>query len=870
MLLTFDDDKQKKRIEELYKKEEEDLARILSKKYGIPYIDLTVQTIDTNGLRLIPEDEARDAKLAIFDLVGRKIRIAVLSPSREKTQSVVKMLEGHGYLIERYLVSTQSLERAWSRYKDISYATESKAGSLDIANKEIEGLTKDIKSIEDVRKMISDVIKMKKSFKISRIVEVIAAGAISIGASDIHIEPEEFDTRVRFRLDGVLVDVTRLDIDTFKLLLSRIKLLSGMKLNVKNVSQDGRFTIHLTDSEIEIRSSILPGSYFETIVMRILDPESIGVPLENLGIRESLLEIFLKEIDKPNGMILNTGPTGSGKTTTLYAFLKKKKSPEVKIITIEDPIEYHLPGIVQTQVDNKKGYNFASGLKSSLRQDPDVIMVGEIRDLETAETAVHAALTGHLVFSTLHTNNAVGAFARLIDLGINPKILTSAINLVIAQRLVRRLCPECRKQVTLSPEKISVLKKVYDSIKTAPVPWSETFYEPQGCPECNGLGYKGRIGIYEAVTTNKEVEEVLQRNPSEREIKNAAMSQGIMDMAQDGVIKIIQGITTLAEVERVVDIRTGEGFQENIKIAEVVVPDFKKDEIILEKEPPKTMNPPIGEKSDSETDKTEIDLAEEKEKISDQIRDEVIPIKDSKEEPDDFSSKKIVEESTAKESPVKKVMEKNNVASTDKKHHVSRPDIVIKKTITRIPKPKLTIVDDAWLEIEKNKKAEALEKIQEEERVKRERDRRKNQEELFNLRREQKEREAQEKILAKEKKAEEKKLENNRLKSQKRIEDEESSISFIEDGADKLSPVKTMRTESPSPIKDPKEDMPYFIEEEPDNFSSKKIVEESTAKENTAQKDETLSKFIIDDEDEELIRKSWNTFDEDEEDTLAF
>ena len=562
MTIHFDESKQNSRVADLHKREEEDLAAILSDRYGIPYADLSGFSIDTDGLRLIPEDTARASRAAGFDLVGKKLKLAIMSPNREETQALIKDLENRGYIVSTYLVSTASLDRAWSRYKDISFATETKAGSLDISSEEMSKFIKDVKSIESVRELINDVMKMNKAFRISRIVEIILAGAIATGSSDVHIEPEENDVRVRFRLDGVLTDIVRLDIETYKLILSRIKLLSGMKLNVKNNSQDGRFSIVIDQSEIEIRSSILPGAYNESIVMRLLNPDSIAVTLESLGMEPYLLEIFMREINKPNGMVLNTGPTGSGKTTTLYAFMRNKKTPAIKIITIEDPIEYHLEGIVQTQVDNKKGYDFAKGLKSSLRQDPDVIMVGEIRDIETAETAIHAALTGHLVFSTLHTNNAAGAFTRLIDLGINPKILTSAINVAIAQRLVRRLCQSCRKEIPIPENRRATIEKLYNTMPQKLVPLSNTMYEAVGCHECNGLGYKGRIGIYEAVISDKSIEEVLQTNPSEREIKLVAQKQGILDMAQDGLVKVLKGITTLEEVDRVVDLDNREGYND--------------------------------------------------------------------------------------------------------------------------------------------------------------------------------------------------------------------------------------------------------------------------------------------------------------------
>lgn len=563
MMAQFaDEELRDTRVAELYRREEEDLAKILSRKYQIPYADLSRITIDTDGLRTLEEEEARSAKVAVFDLIGKRVRVAMLAPGREDTQKIVKKLEDKGLIVEPFMVSTQSLNRAWERYKEISYASNTKEGMLEISSKDIENFINEVHKIEDVKALIEEIVQMKKSFRISRIVEIIMAGAIALGASDIHIEPEEEIIIIRFRLDGVLIEVVQMDQETYHLLLSRIKLLSGMKLNIKETAQDGRFSVAIGEREIEIRSSTLPGNYGESVVMRLLDPASIQVKIQDLGVPEKLMKVFMEVLARPNGMILNTGPTGSGKTTTLYAFLRLKKTPEIKIITIEDPIEYHLSGIVQTQVDNEKGYDFATGLKKTLRQDPDVIMVGEIRDLETAETAVHAALTGHLVFSTLHTNNAAGTFTRLIDLGVNPKILTSAISLAIAQRLVRRLCQECKEETTISGEDLALMKEVYESIKTEKeVPWSEKSFKAKvgGCEKCNNTGYKGRIGVFEAVMSDKKVEEALESNPSEREIKESAEHQGILDMAQDGVIKILKGMTDLDELKRVVDLSSRSG-----------------------------------------------------------------------------------------------------------------------------------------------------------------------------------------------------------------------------------------------------------------------------------------------------------------------
>ena len=551
-MVEFNEKEQEQRVEELRKREEEELARILSGKYGVQYADLSQGSIHTDALRLIKEEDSRAFEVAGFKKVGKKLSVAVLSPARRETQQIIKELERLGYEVEVFMVSHQSLNRAWGRYKDLSFSVASKAGVLDISGEEIVSLIKKLSTIDDVRRSIEEVLKMKKAYRISRILETVLAGAFALSASDIHIEPEESTVRLRYRLNGVLTDILEFDTETFNLLLSRIKILSGLKLNVKNRAQDGRFSVNIHNSDTEIRTSALPGAYGESIVMRILNPETISVPLEELGIEPKLRALIEKEITRPNGMILNTGPTGSGKTTTLYAFLKKIHRPEIKIITIENPIEYHLPGIVQTQTKGEE-YTFAGGLRSALRQDPDVIMVGEIRTEEVASTAINAALTGHLVFSTLHTNTAAGTFPRLIDLGVNPKIIGSAINLTMAQRLVRKLKDEYKKEVMLSGRDKEIVDSVLSSIvdrnlipKNTTVVWETKEDTPDA--------YKGRIGIFEAILVNEEIEDLIKKSPSEREIAHAARKQGFLTMEQDGVIKALQGITSLSELRRVIDL----------------------------------------------------------------------------------------------------------------------------------------------------------------------------------------------------------------------------------------------------------------------------------------------------------------------------
>lgn len=557
MTIQFNEDKQRQKVDELREQEEEGLAQMMSQKYGLSYIDLGASPVNIDALRIVKEVDAREAEVAPFNIINKKVSIAIISPNNDKTAALIENLKDRGYTPLLFMASHQSLEKVWGRYKDLSYSMETKSGALDIANEEIQDLVKSVKSAEDIKKSIETILAQKKSYRISRILEIILAGAISVNASDIHIEPEEASVRLRYRLDGVLNDILNIDKDTFGLLLSRIKLISNLKLNIKGKAQDGRFSIKLDDTEIEIRTSLLPGGYGESVVLRVLNPKAISVSLEELGINEKLLGVIMKELKKPNGMILNTGPTGSGKTTTLYAFLKKIYTPEIKIITIENPIEYHLKGIVQTQTEEENGYTFLEGLRSALRQDPDVIMVGEIRDEETAEIAVNSALTGHLVFSTLHTNNAAGTFPRLIDLGVNPKVITSAINIAMAQRLVRKLCNKCKKKAVLEKKESELIKNITDGIldkKYLAGLDISNVYESVGCVECNFTGFKGRTGIYEALLTDENVENVVIQNPSEREINKAAESQNILNMKQDGVIKILQGITSLPELSRVIDL----------------------------------------------------------------------------------------------------------------------------------------------------------------------------------------------------------------------------------------------------------------------------------------------------------------------------
>ena len=412
---------------------------------------------------------------------------------------------------------------------------------IKISEHRVSGIEKKVKNIVAFKQEI----KKNLDLPVTELLEIILLGAINLNSSDIHIEPEKEKAKIRIRIDGILQDVLFIDLKIYQSLLSRIKLLSAIKLNISDRPQDGRFSVLVKKQTIEIRASSLPAEYGESIVLRILDPETL-ITLEGLGLRNELLKTITKEIKKPNGMIIVTGPTGSGKTTTLYAFLKKIQNPEIKIITIEDPIEYHLDAISQTQVSPKKGYDFASGLKSVMRQDPDVILVGEIRDLETVKTALQAALTGHLVLTTLHTNDAAGTIARLTSLGAKISNVSPALNMIVAQRLVRKICEKCKKLKKPSAQELAKIKKQLKKIpKNIKIP------EPIGCNECNLTGYKNRIGIFEMFLIDDEIEKLLLKQPSIVEIKKMIIKKGMLTMEQDGILKVLQGVTTIQEVERV-------------------------------------------------------------------------------------------------------------------------------------------------------------------------------------------------------------------------------------------------------------------------------------------------------------------------------
>ena len=550
----FDDEAEDTKLAQMREHEEEDVARILSEKYGIAYADLSLTEIDNDALRVIPEALAREAEAAAFAKTARALSLAVHNPNNPALVKLKEELASREFIVKEFLVSKKSLERILSRYADLSFASESKAGIFVVPSEILTKLTEQVSTHSALKNELDTATTEHSLDRVSLILEILFAGAFALRASDIHLEPGEEKTLLRLRIDGLLSDTYSFDPKTYHQLNSRIKLLGGVKLNISNRAQDGRFSITKNESQIEVRASFIPGNYGESIVLRILDPESTKVSYTELGIHSKLLARLEKEIRRPNGMLLTTGPTGSGKTTTLYSFLREIHNPEIKIITIEDPVEYHLDGIVQTQVEGKK-YTFAEGLKSIVRQDPDIIMVGEIRDGETANIAIQAALTGHFVFSTLHTNNAAGTYPRLADLGADPKSFGSAISVSMAQRLVRKLDPNKKKERLLTGEEKVMIKKVFENLSDESLMPEkiETVWEPAPANE-DETGYKGRVGLYEAIFMDDELAHFLRDNPPENEIAKLAAKQGYLTMAQDGIIKALSGITSLSEVASTVDL----------------------------------------------------------------------------------------------------------------------------------------------------------------------------------------------------------------------------------------------------------------------------------------------------------------------------
>ena len=529
--------------------EEKDAER-RAKQLGLPYLNLisTKSPTELRAMELVKEKDATENLIVPIQIVRKKVTLVAFDPKTKGAATVVAEL-AKKYEVTTAVCSMTSIKHALSFYKYISEVKEI-SGSVEINEENLKDLENKIKSIED----LSNEVESFKSPYVSQVLEIVFAGALALKASDIHLEPGEQRNAFRLRIDGMLhAAYENFSSSVYHSIVTRIKLLSNLKLNIHDEPQDGRFTIKLMGRDIEVRTSIIPSEYGETAVLRLLDPLSLKADLKELGWREDDLAIVEGQISEPNGLILNTGPTGSGKTTTLYAFLKHITKPEIKVITIEDPIEYHLEGVSQTQVDEEVGYTFASGLRSILRQDPDVVLVGEIRDKETAEIALNASLTGHLVFSTLHTNDAIGAIPRLTDLGAKVQVLGPALSLVIAQRLVRVLCPTCKQKKDLGNEEKEMVEKFLRELPERVKKTSygkDSVYIPKGCVACGNIGYRGRTSIFELFLVSEEIEKLIYKDPTEIELKESARKGGMVTLQEDGVLKVLEGITSFEEIER--------------------------------------------------------------------------------------------------------------------------------------------------------------------------------------------------------------------------------------------------------------------------------------------------------------------------------
>ncbi len=535
------------RLDKLKSKSEEEHAARFAEELGLPYLDLHIIPLNVDDLYKLKEEVSRKARAAIIHSSGKRVKIATSNPSTENfLEFIYNMEENLGWKVSVVIVSPSSLEHALSQYENVFLLETLDAIKINLSGSDLEKFEQGLGRLLKLNNSIN-------TLPTTEILDIIFAGAVSLGASDIHFEPEREEVRLRYRTDGVLRDVIHISFRIYKLIVSRIKLMGKMRINVRDKAQDGHFSFTVNEVDMDVRVSIIPGKK-EGIVMRLLDSRGINVSIYDLGLEGKAFDDVSKSIQKNTGMILTTGPTGSGKTTTLYTIINHIKSEEVKIITIEDPIEYQLDGIVQTEISKNKNFTFAKGLRAIVRQDPDIILVGEIRDDETADIAVNAALTGHLVFSTLHTNNAIATIARLTELGIRPTLISPATNIFMAQRLVRKLCSCKESYVPAQETKDSIMRMIGLISPKAKmnIPTEiELLYRPKGCDLCHGTGYKGRIGIFEVFSISPEIEELILNMAGETEMMKTAFEEGFVTMTQDGVIKSLNGITSLDEIWRV-------------------------------------------------------------------------------------------------------------------------------------------------------------------------------------------------------------------------------------------------------------------------------------------------------------------------------
>ncbi|MCH7492101.1 type II/IV secretion system protein [Patescibacteria group bacterium] len=560
------EEKLERKIKEIDEKRKEEAALREAENVGLAYINLKGFPISPEALLLIEEEVAREIKAICFLKTDTEVRMGAVDPQAQRVLSLfedIKKTTRSGGNI--YKISERSHELAMKLYATLPRPRKIISG-VEISPEDLKKYKGKIGSFRDLDEQIQQV-------STSDLFTIILAASIQVNASDIHIEAEENDVKIRYRIDGALYDVAKLKKELWPKVVNRVKLLAKLKINITNVPQDGRFTIYLGDEYIDVRVSTVPSAYGESIVMRLLMSSATGLELEDIGLVGAAYDVMKKEMERPNGMIVTTGPTGSGKTTTLYSVLKKLNKPDIKIITLENPIEYRIKGVTQSQVEasdaaegkedirallksssgGKRHFTYSSGLRAVLRQDPDIVMVGEIRDQETAEIAIQAALTGHLMLSTMHTNSAAGAIPRLLSMEVKPFLLAPALNVIIGQRLVRKIHGDCKEEYTPTPEELERVQGILETIPTETrqdiTSANIKYLKGKGCDQCSGIGYKGRIGIFEILTMNPEIEKlILTGQVSEFQIQEIAKKHGMLTMLQDGILKIAAGVTTPEEV----------------------------------------------------------------------------------------------------------------------------------------------------------------------------------------------------------------------------------------------------------------------------------------------------------------------------------
>lgn len=540
----------------------EKLTELKAQLYNIPYKNLVDTEVSKDALKTINEKLASNYMAVCFEIVGDKMNVGIVDPNLKTMEAINFLAKQKKLNVDYYLISKISFNFVFSQYKKME--------------EEISSLTSEITSKEDdelfqFKKDDDDVLDIEdsESAPVAKIVSVIIKNAINDRASDIHIEPYENESRVRYRVDGILKNASFLPKNIHSSMVARIKVLAKMKLDETRIPQDGRIVLVFDGREIDFRVSTLPiGNGKEKVVLRILDTVKGIITLEQLGFNKHILELFNRNIKKTNGIILSTGPTGSGKTTTLYSIINVLNQEGINISTLEDPIEYQIKGINQSQIRPKIGYSFATGLRSLVRQDPDVIMVGEIRDEETAELSVHAGLTGHLVLSTLHTNDALSTVFRLLDMNVKPILLASILRIIISQRLARRLCSYCRqpaddiysKEIISEAKEsftglnIEQLKKEIPEINSFEDIDKMTIYRPVGCSRCQNTGYLERVAVGEAIEMNEKLKEIIIDDIDSLNIEKIKESQDFISIRQDGFIKVLKGLTNLEEVLRVIEV----------------------------------------------------------------------------------------------------------------------------------------------------------------------------------------------------------------------------------------------------------------------------------------------------------------------------